>query len=495
MLRRPDGRVIKCRRCSAELRPREHPDGCGCFFACDRCLPESEFTPPVDKFDSRKTTLRQVPIKLRSYQEAAVEAIRSKISSGAQFVMCNLATGAGKTSVANAYINRHADGEVLWLAPTCELLEQAEQNCICHPSPQPARRRLGLAFNLPHVLRRTSIASGTRATVIYQTLQARYMKKADSSNVSLIVWDECHWAERTKMGQLVLKYAKKHQIPVLGLTASPHQETEYSVAYQAPLLHLAAQGYLARPMIHAYGIPGYVPVGEDEQSNVRLDEFPAAVEPETPADIVKFWLEDPEKWGKTLIKVSTIDVGSELQTYFLDIGVQALMIHHRKGRAERKQCLQTYREAGKSDVLIGINICFTGLDVPDIDSVFLTHKIGEPRYYLQVLGRGARLAQDKRTFNIVEFHPAFKSMRSTMTDQLKEYQLEQSMEAKRTVDEDSQDEDDGLLPVEEESFEDLFWEKIDVIDETSEKAPRGAVLSSEVQAAALGAPRIETAFA
>lgn len=321
------------------------------------------------------------------------------------------------------------------------------------------------------------------------------MKKADSSNVSLIVWDECHWAERTKMGQLVLKYAKKHQIPVLGLTASPHQETEYSVAYQAPLLHLAAQGYLARPMIHAYGIPGYVPVGEDEQSNVRLDEFPAAVEPETPADIVKFWLEDPEKWGKTLIKVSTIDVGSELQTYFLDIGVQALMIHHRKGRAERKQCLQTYREAGKSDVLIGINICFTGLDVPDIDSVFLTHKIGEPRYYLQVLGRGARLAQDKRTFNIVEFHPAFKSMRSTMTDQLKEYQLEQSMEAKRTVDEDSQDEDDGLLPVEEESFEDLFWEKIDVIDETSEKAPRGAVLSSEVQAAALGAPRIETAFA
>ena len=37
------------------------------------------------------------------------EQMRRRISGArakAQFVMCNLATGAGKTSVANAYINR-----------------------------------------------------------------------------------------------------------------------------------------------------------------------------------------------------------------------------------------------------------------------------------------------------------------------------------------------------------------------------------------------------
>jgi len=315
--------------------------------------------------------------------------------------------------------------------------------------------------------------------------------------VSLIVWDECHWAERTRIGQFVFKYAKKHQIPVLGLTASPHAETEFSCAYRAPFLHLAAQGYLAWPVIHAYGIPGHLRVGEDKQSKVRLDEFPAAVEPETPVDIVKFWLQEPWKWGKTLIKVRNIDVGMQLQRCFLEIGVQTLMIHHREGQAERKRYLQTYREPKKCQVMIGINICFTGLDVPDIDSVFITHRMGKLRPYLQALGRGSRLAQDKRSFNIVEFHPALKPMRSVLTAQLAKYQLEQSMEAKRTVDEDSQDEDDGLLPVEEdcwEDAEDVLWEKIDVIDETSEQAQRGAVPSSEGQVV-LGAPRIETAFA
>merc|ERR1740121_2764297 len=100
--------------------------------------------------------------------------------------MLSMATGSGKTSVANAYIGQHERGSlVLWLAPACELLDQAEINTR-RVSPHRNRFRIGLENTLPDIAELPlRIIPGISATV-YATLQlfARRIAGQQRSQVS-----------------------------------------------------------------------------------------------------------------------------------------------------------------------------------------------------------------------------------------------------------------------------------------------------------------------
>ncbi|CAK0849992.1 unnamed protein product [Prorocentrum cordatum] len=244
----------------------------GCFYSCDAC---NTSVKPVNRKDAdRRAKQKSVAIMLRDYQKVDVERVRKAFQDDNwDMVVLSMATGAGKTSVANAYIAQH-EGESLvwWTAPSCELLEQAEMN-MRRLSPRRNRFRLGLwsvmpdVVELPRSYHQVSPRARTGATV-YMTEQLLFRRLAEprpevGSSAreggleailpQLLVVDESHWAGLAKTGIVLLKWARFHGVRVLGLSATPrpHPAPLQPIIHSASLVQLASRGVLAWPRLWA----------------------------------------------------------------------------------------------------------------------------------------------------------------------------------------------------------------------------------------------------
>merc|ERR1712083_847845 len=85
-------------------------------------------------------------------------------------------------------------------------------------------------------------------------------------------------------------------------------------------------------------------------------------------------------------------------------------------RSENLEWFRMSRTTDTPSVLVVVQMGVKGLDIPDLQTIFLTHKIGSETAYMQLCGRGARIPQgsDKTHFNIVEFHPALYPLRESL---------------------------------------------------------------------------------
>lgn len=357
-----------------------------------------------------------MPLDERDYQEDAIEAIRYELEvEGKKRVACCLATGAGKTSVANLYISRHRNTSfVLWIAPTRELLQQACRNA--KRIGIPSLFRIGLEDILTTLAPYPCFVEG--GAIAYVTLQALH-RRLEAPNgfgacmPSLIIWDESHWGECKIMGSKLKAWAKGNgDIPILGLTATPRFDSEFSIAFSAPLLSLAKKGFLAWPRI--WSLNGDEPLDLKKSCCDDALIYNCAQQRFQIEDIIDWCVEHKSVCGKTYIKVSSINKAKEVAALLRQMGVMAWEIHCRLSPTKRRKHLQNFTDAKHPCVLVGVNICSQGIDIPDLRSIILTHNIQALGHYMQVVGRGSRLADGKTHFHIIECHPGLAKMRRAL---------------------------------------------------------------------------------
>lgn len=407
------GRYV-CRVCGEESNGDKgwvRPSNGGLMLRCPK-FPECHGTCEFDPALIDREYASQ-PVVLRDYQENAIELIHQSFSEGNQYVACCLATGAGKTTVANTYISKYRNKDcVLWIAPAKELLFQASANLHSHAdAPQFVGDDL-LVYN------RTG--GPDTGTIRYCTLHRLYgilKNKQIHVQPSLIVWDEFHWAERTLMGtqvkiwtQRVKNWAQRHSISILGLSATPHFGTDFTIACAADHFTLAKQGWLAYPLIRAYDSNALLPI-DSTISKATACDFPAARQCADNSEIAQFYVDNIEWCGKTLVKTKTIAQANDLEATLTNLGVNARCVHSSLTVFEQRDTLKKFKVATGKCVLIIVQIGSQGLDIPDIETIFLTHKIQEFHTYAQIVGRGARKQKGKTHFKIVEFHPDLYRMR------------------------------------------------------------------------------------
>ncbi|CAK0818315.1 unnamed protein product, partial [Prorocentrum cordatum] len=360
---------MECPECGAHMdlvrRGAAGRGAGGWFYACsrrdDERRPCTACRKPVNRTAARERSRQKVPrIILRNYQVGAVETIRRSFQGGQDRVVVSLATGAGKTSVANGYLDKHeSEAVVLWTAPGRELLEQAEMNSRGFRPDRGRRYRVGLGDVMPDIpeLPRQICRSG--GAVVYATEQAIFRRlKSPAKGMSgpeeaeglqmpgripdLIVVDECHWAGLTKIGMCILKWARYHGIRVLGLTATPLPAAPLPVVHVLPLVQLAKLGVLAWPRLWRVERLPDLPLCVTSVFDMRnhQEELPLELPPADMAidltEVVDVYEGDAERWGKTLIKVASIEDADDLVRLCRQRNLRAATVNARTPLASRQ---------------------------------------------------------------------------------------------------------------------------------------------------------------
>lgn len=357
-------------------------------------------------------------IPLRPYQQEAADALKKHfVEEDKDAGVLVMPTGSGKTRVAVSFLlnDMVANGwQVIWLTHRAMLIDQTAEAIYSNSPVIKLRNQEKNTFKMVCV---SGSHSTVRATakdddVIIFGVQALirnlpYLQGCLKDRVMIIV-DEMHHSIAPSYQTIIQEIRSKcAQTKLLGLTATPVRMQDYDTArlmklfgniiiYSVSMNELIVQGILSTPE--------YISVDTDIDFSltITVDEekymtkwgelSPELLERMTNTAernkiIVDTYLNNKEKFGKTLVFALNAEHCISLSEDFRREGVKSDYLYY--GHTGNDEKLQKFKN-GELDVLVNINICSEGTDIPDIQTVFLCRPTGSDVLLMQCIGRGMR---------------------------------------------------------------------------------------------------------
>jgi ATP-dependent helicase IRC3 len=322
-----------------------------------------------------------------------------------------IATGGGKTRVANDWIWKQAlprSKRVLWVTKDWELLRQASSD-LCRRF-QGALERMGRLGGKTHL---SELEETLDADVVYTTIHTWYKRRNKAAlkkqRFDYVVIDEVHWGEGgTLYGALDKQY--QDRATFVGLTATPRDWTDYKpVCEGLGFRALVDMGFLSEPRfkeVHTrfrWNPERAGDFGDFTGTSLRV----LATSDRRNRVIVNTYEEHPFRYGKTLAFACDIAHAEELARQFQKRGIAAEAIHSKLGHPKRRELIHRFRGIGEGeplDVLVNIAMMTHGVDIPDIQTIFLARPTASKVLFSQMIGRGARIIPgEKEKFWVVDF--------------------------------------------------------------------------------------------
>ena len=326
-------------------------------------------------------------IELSPYQSDCIKRLNEVLEKGLTSAVMALPTGSGKTFTAVSWLRRFLElgKKVLWFVHRIELLKQA-RDTFASVAPE---------FKLTEWTADSKDATG-------QVVLAMIMSARDLAQpFDIVVVDEAHHAA------MPTYEAKLEEIPrafTLGLTATPTRLDGRplpfeDIAAQHTVIELAEKGWLAKPECFR------VETKQKFRMKVQAGDFTAAslrqLDNETRNKLIAdTWMDN--SWGKTLCFCSSIEHAEHLASAFAEKDVRALVLHSELSQTDRDAIVNEFRSKG-DHVLLNIAIFTEGIDVPDINTIFLCRPTASEVLFLQMVGRGTRICEGKNSFSVVDF--------------------------------------------------------------------------------------------
>jgi len=342
---------------------------------------------------------------LRPYQLEALEAIRREIASGTMRTLVALPTGTGKTVVFAHLPEALGLGKkrLLVLAHREELLDQALAKFrVVNPDMRCA------------IEQADRYAGGAQVVIAsVQTLRSVRLGGIDPDQFGAIVIDEAHHAI-AKSYRAILNYfgcdQRQARIPVVGFTATPKRgdgvglsKVFDSIAYDAPMLEMIDRGYLSR----LAGVRLDTRANLDEVS-IRAGDFVAsqlsqAIDTsERNEMVVSGYLEHAGDRQKTLVFAVDVAHAEHLAFCFNRTGIlRAAAVHGKMAKDDRRAVLAAF-SAGDLDLVTNCMVLTEGFDEPGVDCIIMARPTKSGLLYTQMVGRGTRLAEGKKTCLVID---------------------------------------------------------------------------------------------
>jgi len=358
-------------------------------------------------------------MKLRSYQQAAVDAVYDHLRNRDDNPVAVLPTGAGKSLVL-AKIASDAvgqwNGRVLILAHVKELLEQNADKVrrLC-PDIKVGLYSAGLKKR------------DTNTSVLVAGIQSIYKRACDLDPFDLIVVDEAHLISKKGDGMYRqfladCKVINPH-VRVIGLTATPFRldsgmicSPEHflnHVCYEIGIKELIRDGFLS-PLISKAGVnradfgglhlrAGEF-VSEEVESLVNDDALVSAA----CGEIVELTADR----RAVLIFASSVAHGRRVVEVLRDNhGIECGFVTGETPAGERDELLTRFRGDAPTSLieteplrfLCNVNVLTTGFDAPRVDCVVMLRPTMSPGLLYQCVGRGFRLHPDKQDCLVLDF--------------------------------------------------------------------------------------------
>ena len=384
-------------------------------------------------------------IELFDYQEDMKARIEKALCLH-RSVMAQMPTGTGKTvllaSVVESFLREHSNCKVWIVAHRRELVSQIretiervfskitpslftiKEGSTSHPDPlssgareetapprrsEPLRSKVGGPSKVsPDCLSASAFNVPIKAVSI-QWLSKHYDEIEEEPG--LIVIDEAHHALAKTYKEMWERFPKAK---FLGLTATP--------------CRLNGKGFtdLFDVLVQSWGVPEFISKGRlatydfvsiksDGVTQRLIDslqkrgadgdyqnkEMDMLLNKKPSIERLYRSLEEFGKDRKGIVYAINIDHARKITKLYQEHGVKAIAIDSKTPATERQQDIEAFKK-GDIQVLVNVDIFSEGFDCPDVEFVQLARPTLSLAKYLQMVGRGLRVAKGKKNCVIID---------------------------------------------------------------------------------------------
>ena len=336
-------------------------------------------------------------IKLFDYQEDMKERIEKALRLH-RSVMAQMPTGTGKTYLLTAVIDSFVSNnpmEKVWIvAHRRELVSQIDETVRKFHSYSSSN---------------TSFLLSSVKAVSIQWLSKHYDEIEEEPG--MIVIDEAHHALAKTYKEMWERFPKAK---FLGLTATP--------------CRLNGKGFtdLFDVLVQSWGVPEFISKGRlatydfvsiksDGVTQRLIDslqkrgadgdyqnkEMDMLLNKKPSIERLYRSLEEFGKDRKGIVYAINISHAQKITKLYQEHGVKAIAIDSKTPAAERQQDIEAFKK-GDIQVLVNVDIFSEGFDCPDVEFVQLARPTLSLAKYLQMVGRGLRVAKGKKNCVIID---------------------------------------------------------------------------------------------
>ncbi|WP_414513040.1 DEAD/DEAH box helicase family protein [Nostoc sp. PCC 9305] len=377
-----------------------------------------------------KVTRGEAPKELYSHQNEAIKAL-NKTNEDAFEGLLVLPTGGGKTLTAVHWLLRNFinnNKKVLWIAHRHELLDQALETLQLSAYSSLLSNISGFRYRIisghpkhdrPVNIEKTDdiiIASKDSLNSGLDYLLNNWI--CDFQEVLLVV-DEAHHATAKTYRKVIntvkdnlKKRGHDNGFKMLGLTATPFRtdESEKSllklvfpndIIFSEHLRNLIARGILAEPIFENLKTKIEIKqklnaLNARQIKNIEdFDRLPKDIAEEIAQSIernrqiVDHYIENRERYKPLLVFAINVIHAVALNKVFKDKGINSDFIVAAVNATDNKEKIQKFRN-GELEVLINVEILTEGIDLPNVQTVFLTRPTASTILMTQMIGRALR---------------------------------------------------------------------------------------------------------
>ncbi|QSX31438.1 DEAD/DEAH box helicase [Shewanella cyperi] len=354
-------------------------------------------------------------MKLRNYQQDAVDAALRHFRSSKESAVLVLPTGAGKSLVI-AELARLARGRVLVLTHVKELVAQnADKVSVLTDAPGIFSAGLGQK-------------QANDKTVVASVQSAARNPAAFDTPFSLVIIDECHRVsvDKDSQYQQLLNQLKQcnPDLLLLGLTATPYRLGSGFIyrwhvhgkvgndkdpsfercIFELPMRPLIKQGFLSPPLLldglaAQYDFSALTPGEGGDYAGAEVEHILDSSGRATTA-IIKQLIDLGRSRAGVIIFAASVRHGEEILS--LLEGESAALITADTDGKERDQLISAFK-ARQLKFLVNVAVLTTGFDAPHVDLIAILRPTASVSLFQQMVGRGLRIAEGKKDCLIIDY--------------------------------------------------------------------------------------------
>lgn len=344
---------------------------------------------------------------MRPYQNEAIDAAFLKKRECVNRQLVVLPTGTGKTIVFSGLSRRFFYEEkktVVIIAHRDELIQQAKKK-LHYVWPE---ARVGIVKGKINETENVDVV----ITSVQTASNEKRLNELRTLGFGLAIVDEAHHAVadsyQTVLDGLGFLSGNPEKL-LFGVTATTQRddgrglnEIFEQIIYEKALIEMIRDGYLCD--IHGIRIKTQTDISKVKRvrGDFAIEQLSEAINtPERNSLIVSAW-ERHASTRKTLAFCATVQHAIDLAAMFRQRGVEAAAVWGDMGDDERKRLLNAYAE-GKIRVLANCALLTEGYDDPPTSALLIARPTRSLTLYTQMVGRGTRLAMEKRNCLVIDF--------------------------------------------------------------------------------------------
>ena len=349
-------------------------------------------------------------ISLRPYQRESIDALYNWFGENDGNPLIVLPTGCGKAillaEIIRSAIEGWPDTRIVMATHVRELVAQNFAELLTLWPQAPA------GINSAGLRQRD-----TSAQVLFCGIQSVYKKAFDIQRCDLLLIDEAHLVpdDGTTMYRKFINDLRviNPQMKVIGLTATPYRMSHGmlhtgknrlfdGIAYEYDLLTAVQEGYLS-PLVSKHMESEFDLTGVGSRGDFIPSQLEAAVnqDPITKAAVAEMvrYGQDRRMW---LVFASGVKHAEAVAVEIANHGITVEVVVGDTPSAERDSIIKAYR-AGEIRCLVSVGVLTTGFNVPGVDLIGMMRATKSTGLYVQMAGRGTRLADGKSNCLVLDF--------------------------------------------------------------------------------------------